>query len=153
MLTFCRCIVFEKKFSETKELRSDQQLKVNFVKMVMRIQLYGIPIVFVALLTGIKRSLILHCPAVFGHFSPAPAKTDCAVRIQSINRKIYNESLRLIDWFNPPWEKLPQGDDFRVGSKKWPNTAGRYSICIWILIILYAKELTTKLSIVERTYI
>ena len=36
---------------------------------------------------------------------------------QSINPKVYNESLRLIDWFNPPSEKLPHGDDFRVGPK------------------------------------
>ena len=36
---------------------------------------------------------------------------------QSINRKFYSESLRLIDWFNPPSEKLPHGDDFRVGPK------------------------------------
>ena len=35
---------------------------------------------------------------------------------QSINRpKVYNKGLRLIDWFNPPSEKLPRGDDFRVG--------------------------------------
>ena len=31
----------------------------------------------------------------------------------------------LIDWFNPPSEKLPHGDDFRGGSI--PNTAGQYS--------------------------
>ena len=36
---------------------------------------------------------------------------------QSIKQKFYNESLRLIDWFNPPSEKLPHGDDFRVGPK------------------------------------
>ena len=30
---------------------------------------------------------------------------------------VYNENLRLIDWFNPPSEKLPHGDDFRVGPK------------------------------------
>ena len=29
----------------------------------------------------------------------------------------YNGSLRLIDWFNPSSEKLPYGDDFRVGPK------------------------------------
>ena len=29
--------------------------------------------------------------------------------------KIYSESLRLIDWFNTLSEKLPHGDDFRVG--------------------------------------
>ena len=28
-----------------------------------------------------------------------------------------SQSLRLIDWFNPPSEKLPHGDDFRVGPK------------------------------------
>ena len=27
-------------------------------------------------------TFILYCPAVFGHFSPAPVKTDRAVRIQ-----------------------------------------------------------------------
>ena len=71
------------------------------------------------------------CPAMLSHFSPAPVKTDRAVRIQltnqvkvnfifnqSINQpKGYNESLRLIDWFNPLSEKLPHGDDFRVGRK------------------------------------
>ena len=31
--------------------------------------------------------------------------------------KVYNGSLRLIDWFNPLSEKLPHGDDFRVGPK------------------------------------
>ena len=36
---------------------------------------------------------------------------------QSINPKVYSESLRLIDWCNPPSEKLPHGDDFRVGPK------------------------------------
>ena len=45
---------------------------------------------------------------------------------QSINRKVYDTSLRLIDWFNPPLEKLPHGDDFRVGLKSdrtpWDNT-------------------------------
>ena len=34
-----------------------------------------------------------------------------------MNQKAYNESLRLIDWFNPPSEKLPHGDDLRVGPK------------------------------------
>ena len=61
-------------------------------------------------------------------FSSAPVKTDRVVRIQSTNqgkvnsssinqsiRKGFDESLRLIDWFNPPLEKLPHGDDFRVG--------------------------------------
>ena len=33
----------------------------------------------------------------------------------------------LIDWFNLPSEKLSHGDDFRVGPKRWPNTAGQYS--------------------------
>ena len=74
---------------------------------------------------------LLYCPVVLSHFSPASVKTDRAVRIQqtnqvkvnlssinqSINRKVYNESLRLIDWFNPWSEKLPHGDDFRVGPK------------------------------------
>ena len=36
---------------------------------------------------------------------------------QSINQKVHNESLRLIDWFSPPSEKLPHGGDFRVGPK------------------------------------
>ena len=36
---------------------------------------------------------------------------------QSINREVHNGSLRLIDWFNSPSEKLPHGDDFRVGPK------------------------------------
>ena len=27
----------------------------------------------------------------------------------------------LIDWFNPPSEKLPHGDDFRVGPKVIEN--------------------------------
>ena len=36
---------------------------------------------------------------------------------QSIDQNVYNESLGLIDWFNPPLEKLSQGDDFRVGPK------------------------------------
>ena len=30
---------------------------------------------------------------------------------------VYNESLRLIDWFNPTSEKLSHGDNFRVGPK------------------------------------
>ena len=61
--------------------------------------------------------------------SPTPVKTDRAVRIQetnqvkvnsssinqSINWEVYNESLRLIGWFDPLSEKLPHGDDFRVG--------------------------------------
>ena len=37
----------------------------------------------------------------------------------------------LIDWFNPPSEKLPYGDDFPGGSKKWPNTAGQYSAHVY----------------------
>ena len=37
---------------------------------------------------------------------------------QTINWEIYNESLRLIDWLNPPSEKLPHGDDFRVDLKR-----------------------------------
>ena len=32
---------------------------------------------------------------------------------QSINQKVYNKSPRLIDWFNPPSEKLPHGDGYR----------------------------------------
>ena len=71
---------------------------------------------------------LLYCPAVFGHFSPAPRKNrscntnpinqssqSSLIVNQSINWKVYNESLRLIDWFNPSSEKVPQGNDFRVG--------------------------------------
>ena len=59
---------------------------------------------------------------MLSHFSPAPVKTDQAVRIQlisqvKVNFSLINQSLRLIDWFNPPSEKLPHGDDFRVGPK------------------------------------
>ena len=69
----------------------------------------------------------LYCPVVFGHFSPAPVKggtnptnqssQSWLILNQSINRKVYNDSLRLIDWFNPPSEILPHGDDFRMGPK------------------------------------
>ena len=63
------------------------------------------------------------CPAVFGHFSPAPPPPPRKNRLCGTNLhgfviiKVYNGSLRLIDWFNPPSEKLPHGDDFRVGPK------------------------------------
>ena len=83
---------------------------------------------FFTLIERFSTLYILSCPAVFGHFSPAPRKNrSCGKNPinqssqswlflnQSINRKVYNESLRLIDWFNPLSEKLPQGDDFRVG--------------------------------------
>ena len=59
---------------------------------------------------------------MLSRFGPAPVKTDQAVRIQQANQvrltiKVYNESLGLIDWFNPPSEKSPHGDNFRVGPK------------------------------------
>ena len=60
-------------------------------------------------------------PAVFGPFNPALVKI----------YNVYNESLRLIGWFNPPSEKLSHRGDFRVGSKSHPNTAGQYSIYIF----------------------
>ena len=74
---------------------------------------------------------ILYYPVMLSHFSSALVKTDRAVRIQytnqvkvnsssinqSIYRKVYNQSLRLIDWFNWLSEKLPHGDDLRVGPK------------------------------------
>ena len=74
---------------------------------------------------------LLYHPVMLSHFSPAPVKTDRAAPIQStnqvkvdfssinqsINREVSNESLGLIDWFSPPSEKLPHGDDFRVGPK------------------------------------
>ena len=48
---------------------------------------------------------------------------------------VYNESLRLIDWFNPSSEKLPHGDDFRVGPKSdWTprdNTVQHGVTLIW----------------------
>ena len=55
-----------------------------------------------------KVMMLLYCPAVFGHFSPAPIKSSGTNPInqsrqsqlivnQSIKRKVYNESLRLID--------------------------------------------------------
>ena len=73
-----------------------------------------------------------YCIILLCHSGPAPVKTDRAVRLQqtnqvkvnlssinqSIKRKVHNESLRLIDWFNPPSEKLPHGDDFRVSPKR-----------------------------------
>ena len=69
---------------------------------------------------------------MLSHFSPAPIKQIVRYESnqpikskltyrqsinQSINRKVYNGSLRLIDWLNPLSEKLPHGDDFRVGPK------------------------------------
>ena len=76
------------------------------------------------------RACVLFCPAVFANFSPRPRQNrSCGTNPinqssqswlivnQSINRKSYNDSLRLIDWFNPLSEKLPHGDDFRVGPK------------------------------------
>ena len=70
--------------------------------------------------------LLLCYPVMLSHFSPAPVKQIARYESnkpikskltyrQSINRKFHNKSLRLIDWFNPPSEKLPHGDDFRVG--------------------------------------
>ena len=46
-----------------------------------------------------------------------PIKSKLTHRQSSNQPKVYNKSLRLIDWFNPPLEKLPHGDDFRVGLK------------------------------------
>ena len=46
---------------------------------------------------------------------------------QSINRKLYNESPRLIDWFNLPSEKLPHGDDIRLGPKSDRTPPDKYS--------------------------
>ena len=76
-----------------------------------------------------------------GHFSPAPVKNrSCGTNPisqssqsqlyrQSINQpKVYNESPRLIDWFNPPPEKLPHGDDLRVGSK------GIFFVPVWWIL-------------------
>ena len=51
--------------------------------------------------------------------------------------KVYNESLRLIDWFNPPSEKLPHGDDFRVGPKsdRTPQDNTLHCIKFWERLI------------------
>ena len=65
---------------------------------------------------------------MFGHFSSTPVKQIGRYKSnkpikskltyrQSIDWKVYNDSVRLIDWFNPLSEKLPHGDDFRVGPK------------------------------------
>ena len=49
---------------------------------------------------------------------PNQVKVNLSSINQSINQpKVHNQSLRLIDWFNPPSEKLPHGDDFRLGPK------------------------------------
>ena len=93
--------------------------------------------------------IILYCPAVFSHFSPAPVKQigryesnkpiklKLLYRQSTINRKVYNESLRLIDWLNPPSvvnqsiertyyegstvRKIAPRGWFPGWSKKWPN--------------------------------
>ena len=54
--------------------------------------------------------------------------------------KVYNGSLCLIDWFNPPSGKLPHGDDFRVGPKRWPDTVGQCSISALKWQKSYAQE-------------
>ena len=63
---------------------------------------------------------------MLSHFSPAPVRTDRAVRIQqtnqvkvdlpSIKQSTY-ESLRLIDWFCTFPGKLPYGYNSRVDPK------------------------------------
>ena len=61
--------------------------------------------------------------------SNKPIKSKLPYR-QSINQpKVSNESLRLIDWFNPPSEKLPHGDDFRVGPKSDRTPRDNTVIC------------------------
>ena len=93
--------------------------------------------------------LQLHCskrycivPAVFSHFSSAPRKNrsygtspinqsnqSWLIVNQSINQpKVYNESLRLIDWLIDliyHRRKIAPRGWFPGGSKKWPNTAGQ----------------------------
>ena len=76
-------------------------------------------------LVSVSKLLLLYCPAVFGHFSPAPVKTDRAVRIQQtnqvkVNLSFINQSInqpKRSSTKGPPSEKLPHGDDFRVGPK------------------------------------
>ena len=49
--------------------------------------------------------------------------------------KGYNASLSLIDWFNPPSEKLPQGDDFRVGPESdWTPRDNTVWDAIWFYV-------------------
>ena len=61
----------------------------------------------------------LYCPAVFGHFSPAPVKTDRAVRIctdlwlKRLTMKVYAWLIDLVH----RRKNCPTGDDFRVGPK------------------------------------
>ena len=77
------------------------------------------------------RIVSLYYPVILSHFSPAPVKSDRAVPIQqtnqvkvnlsstnqSINRKLYDESPRLIDWFCTSLGKLPYGYSSRVNAK------------------------------------
>ena len=74
-------------------------------------------------------SSALYCPAVFGHFSPAPVKpigrykSNKPIKSKLTYRQSINQpkglqwNPRLISRFNAPSEKLPHGDDFRVGPK------------------------------------
>ena len=80
----------------------------------------------------------LHCPAVFGHFSPAPVKggtnpinqssQNWLFVNQSINRPKGLQWQSTLDWLIQftVGKIVPRGW-FPGGSKKWPNTAGQYS--------------------------
>ena len=69
-----------------------------------------------------KFSEFLCYPVMLSDFSPAPVKTDRAVRVQQTNQgkvitKGYNESLRLIDCFCTCPGKLPYGYNSPVDAK------------------------------------
>ena len=102
------CVVskleIKKEYYSIKRVKSRRELLFDGMRQIIRVIL--------------KRILGLYCPAIFSHISPAPVKRDCVVRIcTDVWLEVYNEGLRLIDWFNPPSEKLPHGDDFRVRPK------------------------------------
>ena len=88
--------------------------------------------------------LLLHYPVMLRHFSPAPVKTDWAVRIQStnqvkVNLSSINQSTEkftmkvyawLIDWFCTFPGKLPYGYNSRVDALLCRDLSGKSSSVI-----------------------